>query len=99
MNRLADETGVDRKLYKAALTEVNANFALYMAMYDAAKSDAKTSVQNDVELDHGLTADALDRMHRFTRLVHNGTYNAIQTTILTFHYINIETLSLLEAKL
>jgi hypothetical protein len=36
---------------------------------DAAKSSAKTSVQNDVELVHGLTADALDRMHRFTRLV------------------------------
>lgn len=44
MNRLADETGVDRKLYKAALTEVNANFALYMGMHDAAKSDKELDV-------------------------------------------------------
>jgi hypothetical protein len=30
---------------------------------------AATSVQNDVEWVSGLTADALDRMHRFTRMV------------------------------
>lgn len=44
MNRLADETGVDRRLYKAALTEVNANFTLYLGMYDAAKSDSDLDV-------------------------------------------------------
>jgi len=37
--------------------------------------------------------------YRFIRLVHNGTYNAIQTTVLTFQQLNVNTLSLLEAKL
>ena len=35
---------------------------------EARKKDAQ-SVQNDVEMVNGLTVDALDRMHRFTRLV------------------------------
>jgi len=59
MNRLADETGVDRKLYKAALTEVNANFALYMAMYDAAKSDSRLDADPVKFLSRHLAGSAL----------------------------------------
>jgi|GEM_PF-2800809 len=53
----------------------------------------------------GPEIDRLDYDHdgipdyRFTRLVHNGTYNAIQTTVLTFHKLSVDTLSILEAKL
>jgi hypothetical protein len=49
---------------------------------------------DQVDYDHDGMMD-----YRFTRLIHNGTYNAIQTTVLTFHKLNIDTLSLLEAKL
>ena len=40
----------------------------------AAKKDAN-SVQNDIEWVNGLTADALDRMHRFTRLVRKSGWS------------------------
>lgn len=45
MSRLADEIGVDRKLYKAALTEVGVNFAYYEAYYNGA------SKENDARID------------------------------------------------
>ena len=49
---------------------------------DAAKRDAKTSVQNDVEVVHGLTADALDRMHRFTRLVRKTGWSILDLDLV-----------------
>ncbi len=35
MNRLADEIGVDRRMYKAALTQAGTNFANYEAWYSS----------------------------------------------------------------
>ena len=35
MNSLADEIGVDRRLYKTALTQAGTNFANYEAWYDS----------------------------------------------------------------
>jgi hypothetical protein len=48
----------------------------------AAKRDAKSSVQNDVELVHGLTADALDRMHRFARLVRKTGWSILDLDLV-----------------
>lgn len=46
MEKLADEIGVDRKIYKTALTEVGVNFALYEQSYRAFQGPKDEAVRN-----------------------------------------------------
>jgi hypothetical protein len=39
VDRLADEIGVDRKVFASALTEAGVNYAMWMKMYEAAAED------------------------------------------------------------
>ncbi|MFL6139751.1 MAG: neuraminidase-like domain-containing protein [Frankiaceae bacterium] len=48
------------------------------------KTDA-TSVQNDIERVHGLTAPALDRLHRFTRLWRHLPCSVAEVDLLLTH--------------
>lgn len=45
MNKLANEIGVDRGIYKTALTEAKVNFALYESMYSHEMNDKKLITQ------------------------------------------------------
>ncbi len=46
MNRLANEIGVDRSIYKTALTEVGVNFALYEGMYQQSADSKQATLRN-----------------------------------------------------
>lgn len=39
IDRLAERIGVDRKIYRAGLTEARVNFAMYEQMYELSKAD------------------------------------------------------------
>ncbi|MEO8548781.1 MAG: neuraminidase-like domain-containing protein, partial [Kofleriaceae bacterium] len=78
---------VDAQLMMAATGLTRADLALVVGSWfvaaggatvtiKAAKRDAN-SVQNDVEWVQGLTADALDRIHRFTRLMRNSGWSIV----------------------
>lgn len=65
------------------------------AMHIVAEKKSKDSVQNDVENVHGLAPDALDRLHRFTRIQRRLPWSIAELD-LVLHALDDTTLAALE---